>query len=132
MCVGAYVRACVRVRVCVLTRVCARACDVCVCVCVRARARVCVCVHACVCVCVRARACERAYVCGVNPGGLGVGLYTISPSPILYGVCHKRGGSVGGGGVYCAMAVHSYCNGVDFSGGGGHKRMIVSHNKAVK
>jgi len=33
-----------------------------------------------------------------------VGLYTMMPSPIVYGVCHAKGGSVGGG-VYCAMVV---------------------------
>jgi len=32
-----------------------------------------------------------------------VGLYTILPSPILYGVWHTKGGSVGG--VYCEMGV---------------------------
>ena len=33
-----------------------------------------------------------------------LGLYTILPSPILYGVWHKQGGSVGVA-VYCAMGV---------------------------
>jgi len=32
----------------------------------------------------------------VRPNPLWVGLYTILPSPILYGVQHKRGRSVGG------------------------------------
>jgi len=36
-------------------------------------------------------------------GGSPVGLHTILSSPILYGVWHERGGSVGG--VYCAMVV---------------------------
>jgi len=40
-----------------------------------------------------------------------VGLYTILPPPILYGVWHEKGGSVGG--VYCAMGVR-----VGFTGGG--------------
>ena len=35
------------------------------------------------------------------------GLYTTLPLPILYGVWHTQGGSEGGG-VYCAMVVHTY------------------------
>jgi len=39
---------------------------------------------------------------GDGTGG-EVGLYTILPSPILYGVWHTKKGSVGG--VYCSMVV---------------------------
>ena len=34
---------------------------------------------------------------------VSIGLYTILPSPILYGVWHTKGGSVGGGGGYGAQ-----------------------------
>ena len=48
---------------------------------------------------------------------------------MMYGI--RRGGRWRG--VYCAMAVHAYCNRVGFAGwGGGHNRMIDSHNKALK
>jgi len=39
-----------------------------------------------------ARSCEKKEV-----GGGSVGLYTILLWPILYGVCHEKGGLVGGG-----------------------------------
>jgi len=36
-------------------------------------------------------------------GGARIGLYRILPSPILYGVYHKKDGRWGG--VYCAMVM---------------------------
>ena len=48
---------------------------------------------------------------------LEIGLYTILPSPIVYGVWHTKGRSVGG--VYYAIVVQSYCNEVGVAGGGG-------------
>jgi len=47
---------------------------------------------------------------------------------MVYGI--KRRGRWGG--VYCAMVVQSYCNRVGFAGGGGNKRMIDFHKKALK
>jgi len=35
-------------------------------------------------------------------------------------------------GVYCAMVVKKYCNRVGFARGVGSKRMIDSHNRALK
>jgi len=46
-----------------------------------------------------------------------LGLYTILPSPTVYGVWHTKGRSVGG--VYYAMAMQSYCTRVGVAGGGG-------------
>jgi len=49
-----------------------------------------------------------------------VGLYTILPPPVVYGVGHTKGRSVGG--VCCTIVVQSYCNGVGVAGGGGAMR----------
>ena len=48
---------------------------------------------------------------------------------MVYGI-HKGGRW---GGVYCAVVVQKYCNTVGVAGGGGgNKRMMDSHTKAVK
>jgi len=49
---------------------------------------------------------------------------------IVWCMAYERG--VGGGGVYCAMVVQYYWNRVGFAGRGGSKRMIGSHNTALK
>jgi len=73
----------------------------------------------------------------LNTGGTsqkytpGEGFYTILPSLIVYGIWHKRGGS---------MARHILRNGRSVvlqqgrccGWGGGNKRMIDSHKKALK
>ena len=60
-----------------------------------------------------------------------LGLHTILPLQILYGVWHTNGGS-GEGVVYCATVLQKYCNGVGFAVGGGNKRRIDSHKEALK
>jgi len=77
---------------------------VCVCVCLSRRVRVYVSLSGVlsqsVCVCARARQGTRPPAARQADGRLlphaGVGLYTILPSPILYGVWHTKVGSVGG------------------------------------
>jgi len=64
-------------------------------------------------------------------GRLLFGLYTILPSPMLYGVWHTKGGSVGG--AYIAQwACNSIAIGYDLQVGEGNHRMIDSHNEALK
>jgi len=80
--------------------------------------------------CVRARAaagCVRTQVVwGARAAGfvraraLRVGLYTMLPLPILYGVWHTQG-RLGEVVVCCALVVQSYCNDVDNTGGGAIK-----------
>jgi len=43
-----------------------------------------------------------------------------------------KGESGGGGGVYCAIVVHQYCNNVRNAGGRGIKGMLDSCTKALK
>jgi len=66
----------------------------------------------------------RAHVVGY------VGLHTILSSPILYGVWHTKGGSVAGrilrNGRAIVLQWGRLCR-----WGGGNKRMIDSHNKAL-
>jgi len=64
-------------------------------------------------------------------GDGNIGLYPILPSPILYGVWHKKGGSVGG--AYIAQwSCNSIAIGHAMQVGGGHKRMMYSRNKSLK
>jgi len=54
---------------------------------------------------------------GHSRGGRVWPLHDIAITNIVWCTIYKRG--VGGGGVYCAMVVQSYCNGVGFVGGVG-------------
>jgi len=47
-------------------------------------------------------------LCGAVHLVIGCGLYTILPWPMLYGVWPTKGGSSGGGGVFCAIVVQWY------------------------
>jgi len=49
---------------------------------------------------------------------------------MVYGIQWTKGRSVGG--VYYAIVVQSYCNGIGVAGGGGNEKMIDFHNKALK
>jgi len=57
-------------------------------------------------------------------------LHKIAITNLLWCTAYTRG--VGGGGVYCAVVVQKYCNTVGVAGGGGNKRMMDFHAKAVK
>jgi len=61
----------------------------------------------------------------------GGGLYTILPLPILYTVWHTKGG-VGRGAYITQGSCNSIAIGYALQVGGNNKRMIGSHNKALK
>jgi len=53
---------------------------------------------------------------------MSIGLHTILPLPILYGVWHTKEGR--GGVVYCKIVVQKYCNQFEQCRLGGHTLMI--------
>jgi len=74
---------------------------------------------------------EHRSVTGTQNGKMGFDLYTILPSPILYGVWHNKEGSVGGR-ILRNSRVIVMQQGRLCRWGGGNKRMIDSRNKALK
>ena len=64
-------------------------------------------------------------------GHLELGLYTILPSPILYGVWHTKGG-LGGGAYIAQWSCNRIAIGSALQVMWGNTRMMDSHNKALK